>query len=171
MFVLRTLSHALAMALFLSASTAIATEAFPTATGPGLLTVTGALDEMHGDAVVLDRALLEGLPRRSFATSTIWSEGVITFEGVPITALLERLGVESGTLHLTAVNDYGIDIPVEDLLSNDPILADRMNGQEMSLRDKGPLWLVYPYDEDDRFQTEVIFSRSIWQLDRIEVRD
>jgi hypothetical protein len=159
------------MALFLSASTAIATEAFPPATGPGLLTVTGTIDEMHGDAVVLDRALLDALPRRSFATSTIWSEGIVTFEGVPISALLERLGVESGTLHLTAVNDYSIDIPVEDLLSNDPILADRMNGQEMSLRDKGPLWLVYPYDEDDRFQTEVIFSRSIWQLDRIEVRD
>jgi hypothetical protein len=44
-----------------------------------------------------------------------------------------------------------------------------MNGAEMSIRDKGPLWIVYPYDASDDFRSEVVYSRSIWQLDRIEV--
>ena len=39
----------------------------------------------------------------------------------------------------------------------------------MTLRDKGPLWLVYPYDADTAYQSEVIYARSVWQLDRIEV--
>ena len=37
------------------------------------------------------------------------------------------------------------------------------------MRDKGPLWIIYPYDQNTDYQTEVIYSRSIWQLDRIEV--
>jgi hypothetical protein len=49
------------------------------------------------------------------------------------------------------------------------MIAFRMNGAPMSVRDKGPLWIVYPYDSDPRFQTEIIYSRSIWQLDRLEV--
>jgi hypothetical protein len=44
------------------------------------------------------------------------------------------------------------------------------NGAEMSMRDKGPLWIVYPYDAKPDYQSELIYSRSIWQLDRIEVQ-
>ncbi|RYH00603.1 oxidoreductase, partial [Salipiger sp. IMCC34102] len=39
----------------------------------------------------------------------------------------------------------------------------------MQVRDKGPLWIVYPYDDTPEYRSEVIYSRSIWQLDRIEV--
>ena len=44
-----------------------------------------------------------------------------------------------------------------------------MNGEIMSLRDKGPLWVIYPYDQNAAYRSEVTYSRSIWQLDRIEV--
>ena len=43
------------------------------------------------------------------------------------------------------------------------------NGEPMSVRDKGPLWVVYNFDSNPEFQTEVMYSRSIWQLDRIVV--
>ncbi len=39
----------------------------------------------------------------------------------------------------------------------------------MSVREKGPLWIVYPYSSSPEFQNEVIYSRSIWQLNRITV--
>jgi hypothetical protein len=38
----------------------------------------------------------------------------------------------------------------------------------MSIREKGPLWLVYPYDLNKAYQSETIYSRSIWQLVRID---
>jgi hypothetical protein len=41
----------------------------------------------------------------------------------------------------------------------------------MSLRDKGPLWIIYPYDSKSDFRTEVVYSRSIWQRDRLEALD
>ena len=43
------------------------------------------------------------------------------------------------------------------------------NGGRMSVRDKGPLWIVYPFDSSEEYQAELIYSRSIWQLVRIEV--
>ena len=50
------------------------------------------------------------------------------------------------------------------------VLAFLRNGDEMSVRDKGPLWVVYPYDSTPEYQSELIYSRSVWQLARIEVQ-
>ena len=49
------------------------------------------------------------------------------------------------------------------------ILAIEANGKPLSVRDKGPIWLLYPFDSDARYQTEVIYARSIWQIERMEV--
>ena len=39
----------------------------------------------------------------------------------------------------------------------------------MSIRDKGPLMLVYPFDLDQSLFNEKYFSRSVWQIKEIEV--
>lgn len=70
-----------------------------------------------------------------------------------------------------AVNDYAVEIPVESWPGTGPIVAYLNNGAPMSLRDKGPLWIVYPFDNTPDYQTEVVYSRSIWQLDRISVKN
>jgi hypothetical protein len=62
-------------------------------------------------------------------------------------------------------------MPLADAMVDGPLLAFLMNGEPMSVRDKGPVWLVYPYDADAAFRTEQIYAWSIWQLDRIEVSD
>ncbi|RYH00523.1 oxidoreductase, partial [Salipiger sp. IMCC34102] len=79
------------------------------------------------------------------------------------------LEVDGGTLLATAINDYTVEIPVSDAVEGGPIIAYQMDGAEMQVRDKGPLWIVYPYDDTPEYRSEVIYSRSIWQLDRIEV--
>jgi hypothetical protein len=103
-----------------------------------------------------------------FTTTTIWTDGPQSFSGVPLAALLAHLGIEDGTLRAIAANDYAVEIPVSSITDAAPILAFTQNGAPMSRRDRGPIWLVYPYDSDPVFRTEVIYSRSIWQLDRIE---
>ena len=122
-----------------------------------------------GETTELDMPALKSMEAREFETTTIWTEGPQTFTGVPLAALLEELGVTEGTIKATAINDYAVEIPVEDAVEGGPIIAYRLNGDPMSVRDKGPLWVVYPYDSDTAYQTEVIYSRSIWQLDRIDV--
>jgi hypothetical protein len=49
------------------------------------------------------------------------------------------------------------------------LVAYAMNGQTMQLRDKGPLWIVFPYDDSVQYQTDYVFSQSVWQLNRLDV--
>jgi len=50
-----------------------------------------------------------------------------------------------------------------------PILAYAMDGAPMLVRDKGPIWVIYPYDEGARYRTDTVYARSVWHLDRIDV--
>jgi len=54
-------------------------------------------------------------------------------------------------------------------LEDGPLLAYLRNGETMSVRDKGPVWLIFPFDDEPKFQNEEYYSRSIWQLDQIEI--
>ena len=132
--------------------------------GEVLLTLTH-----DGGTSEFDIAALEALGAEEFSTTTIWTEGEQTFTGVSLLALLAEAGISDGTLKATAINDYAVEIPVSDAVVGGPIVAYFLNGEPMSVRDKGPLWIVYPFDADPHYQTEVIYSRSIWQLDRIEL--
>ena len=121
-----------------------------------------------GDVVrEYDLETLAAMPSVTFRTTTIWTEGDQTFTGVPLSHVLADAGVTGGTLEARAINDYAVRIPVSDAVEGGPIIAYRRNGQDMSVRDKGPLWIVYPFDSKQEYQSEVIYSRSIWQLDRL----
>lgn len=140
--------------------------------GPVLLTVDGRIGLRNaGDAAQLDRAHLEALPAVTFRTGTIWTAGVDEFTGVPLRALLEALGAEGATIRATAANAYSIEIPVDSLDPEAPIVAYRINGEPFPLRRNGPLWVVYPYDADDSYRNELVYGRSIWQLVTITVTD
>lgn len=159
----RVLAYAIAT-LFVFAGP-LSADTIPAPTGDVILTVTG----VDAAPVQFDRASLSALGLKTVETTTIWTEDTQTFEGVSLKSIIDALGVESGTLFATAINDYTVEIPVTDALENGPIIALTLNGEAMSIRDKGPLWVVYPYDSSAQFRTEVVYSRSIWQLDRIEV--
>lgn len=123
----------------------------------------------EGQVKTFDRAALEALGVETFETTTIWTEGVQRFEGVSLARIAQEIGVTEGTLLATAINDYTVEIPLSDAVENGPIIATLLNDKQMSVRDKGPLWIVYPYDANADYRSEVIYSRSIWQLDRIEL--
>ena len=49
------------------------------------------------------------------------------------------------------------------------ILALKRDGVYMPVRDKGPLFIVYPYDSDSDLQHRRYYSRSAWQVARLIV--
>ncbi|MEM7213146.1 MAG: hypothetical protein AAF479_14865, partial [Pseudomonadota bacterium] len=122
-----------------------------------------------GAQASLTLAELDALEQVTITTTTIWTEGEITFTGPALSRVLELMEIDDETLILTALNDYAIEMPAPEAGATYPIIATRMDGAAMSVRDKGPFWIVFPYDSDEAFQTEEVFAQSIWQLDRIEV--
>jgi hypothetical protein len=167
---LRTLLPTLTAVAF-SAFAALAQD-LPQPEGEVLLTVSGAISTTNnGSTAEFDLDMLKALDDTTIETTTIWTEGTQVFQGVSLNVLMTRLGIDGGTLRATAINDYAVEIPVSDATPEGPILAYLLNGDTMSIRDKGPLWVIYPYDANSDYRSEVIYSRSIWQLDRIEAID
>lgn len=132
-----------------------------------ILTVTGP----HGRQHRFTRDDLAAMPQTAFTTSTIWTEGAQTFQGVTLQVLLDHLAEQGGRLALSAANGYRVERRLEELLPDAALLAYLRNGAPMSLRDKGPVWLIYDFDSDPIYRTEVIYANSIWQLDRIDLAD
>jgi hypothetical protein len=121
------------------------------------------------DVATLSLADLDAMKQVQFETSTIWIEGVNTFSGVSLKALLEAYNADGTAIEMMALNDYSVNMPIVELEKNAPIIATRLNGETMSVRDKGPYWVIFPYDSNTEYQTETVYSRSIWQLNRLRV--
>lgn len=147
-----------------------------------------ALDQPKGDVVLtvsahqlghpningtaqFDLPMLEALAGRTAEMETPWTEGKVKFSGPLLRSILEAAGAHGSQLKVIALNDYSANVPMEDAAKLDTILATRMNGNTMSVRDKGPLFLIYPFDKDGSLFNEKYFSRSVWQIKSIEVSE
>lgn len=60
-------------------------------------------------------------------------------------------------------------IPSEDIDKYNPILAIRKDDKLMSVRDKGPVWVIYPLSDFKEEKNEVLHSRMVWQVDKIDI--
>ncbi|MEH6692071.1 MULTISPECIES: molybdopterin-dependent oxidoreductase [Pseudorhizobium] len=141
--------------------------------GPVVLTVSSpVLDHPNvGATAQFDLQMLEALAGRSAKVRTPWTSGEVEFSGPYLRSVLEAAGARGAKLRITALNDYYADVPMEDVAQLDTILATRLHGKTMSVREKGPLFLIYPFDLDPNLYNEKYFSRSVWQIVKIEVTD
>jgi len=123
------------------------------------------------DPIELSLEDLDALEQVAFTTTTLWTDGRVEFSGVPLKTLLTSVDAEGSSVEMVALNDYAVSIPLDALEDDAPIVATRMNGETMSVRDKGPYWVVFPYDSDPKYRTETNYALSIWQLNRLKVVD
>lgn len=147
-----------------------AAAALPAPTGEPILTVSGSLGVANGDgAAAFDRGMLERLGVSSFTTSTPWYERPVAFEGVLVANLLSAVGAKGRTVTAVALNDYATEIPVSDFQRFGVLLALKRDGAYMPVRDKGPIFLIYPFDMNPELKARLYYSRCVWQLRRMVV--
>jgi hypothetical protein len=146
-----------------------AAEPLPPAKGAVVLTVSGNIEQTNAPGrAEFDRDMLEGLGRKSLKATFVISGKTHLFEGIPLRAVLERVGGKGTAIRASALNDYEIDIPWDDL-KYDPLIAMSADGQLLTLRDKGPLWIVYPRDDHSALRDDIHDSRWVWQLNRLHI--
>ena len=150
---------------------ATAAETIAAPTGKVILTVTGKIGHRNSDSgMAFDLAMLDTLPQGRFDGETPWTKGRNVFTGPLGSAVLDAAGVAGGNLRVNALNDYNADVPASDFRTYAVILATRHDGAVMSIRDKGPLWVIYPMDKDASLRTETTYTRSVWQVKSIDVQ-
>jgi hypothetical protein len=99
-----------------------------------------------------------------------WYDKPVTYEGVLGSRLLEIIGPPKGAkfLLLRALNDYAARIPVSDFSRWPVMFALKLDGKYMTVREKGPIWIVYPNHLYPELGRQPHTPKWIWQVRDIE---
>ncbi|AOF87133.1 oxidoreductase molybdopterin binding domain protein [Hydrogenophaga sp. RAC07] len=139
--------------------------------GRTVLSVSGKIGASNkGELAVFDMAMIEKLPQHSFTTRTPWYDKPVKFTGPLLADVLAAVKASGATVSAVAINDYAINIPVEDVNKHGVLMARLIDDKPIPVRSKGPLFVVYPFDNAAELRTSVYYERSIWQLKALDVK-
>ena len=96
--------------------------------------------------------------------------GVHAWQGVPVSRLIALSGRKPHSLQVAALNGYSVSVPVEDIQRFNPILALRRDGALISVREKGPFLLIYPFDTFPELNQQIYLNRLVWQVNEITLQ-
>ncbi|MBB5321661.1 hypothetical protein [Marinobacter oulmenensis] len=139
---------------------------------PGHVLAGPELKVTNGErTLVLDRAELEeALPQTVIETTSPYYDGTVEFSGPSLKAVIEHLGIASESeITLAALNDYRVTGSLDQMLAMDAIVATRRNGKVMSVRERGPFWVMLPLSQRTELDNEGYHRFMVWQLSRIEL--
>lgn len=118
----------------------------------------------QNEVVVLGVPGLKALGWETMTTTTPWTAKPIEFGGVPLKRILDHAGVTSEAVQAIALNDYEAPINVADAVAWEAFVACEADGEPMSVRDKGPCWIVFPWSKRPELDNGVVKATSVWQL-------
>ena len=148
-------------------------DSIPAPTGDVVLTMMGDIGITNsGDTLQLDMPTLEGFGLVKYTVNDPWLEATNTYTGVLMSDLSEVLGASSGatSMHITALDDYTVEISLADVEKWPILLATRTNGNYMDVENSGPTRVIFPYDtysDIDKVETKTLW---IWNIKSVEIR-
>lgn len=146
-------------------------DTFPQPAGRVILTVSGEISNTNrGSKAEFDREMLHDLGLRSISVTTAWTDGIQHFQGVAMSDLMAAVGATGTKVEAIALNDYAYTIDIDDFSRYSVILATTLNGKPLKIRDKGPLWIIYPLDAFSEIEKIAIERRMVWQLRELIVK-
>ena len=147
-------------------------EAIPAPSGEEVLAISGLIAAKNGDdALNFDIPTLERLGLVEYSVQDPWLKDNFTYTGVLLSDLLKYAGTfhTAQSVHMVALDDYQVDIPIADINKWPILLATRANGEYMSVDNYGPTRVIYPYGSHSIDPTSHN-DLWIWSLRSIEVR-
>ncbi|AVG15509.1 oxidoreductase [Chromobacterium vaccinii] len=139
---------------------------------PIILTVSGKIGVFtNKDKMVYEfRAKdFQTLKQRAIVTKTSWTPAS-TFSGPLIRDILAKVGAAGSKVKFQALNDYAYPIDRREFDKYNVILARSMNSKLLEVKERGPLWVMYPIaDMPSTAKGPQLDAKLVWQVDRIVV--
>lgn len=157
----------------------MAAEPLPEPTGRVLLIITGNIGVTNSgtnsvmgqpEQAEFDLDLLDSLPQHEFRTQTPWTTGEHNFSGVLLSDLLARVNAKGFVIKAMAFNNYFSEIDIRRPGLDAMLLATRLDGSPMRIRDKGPTWLMLPLSDMNELNNKRYHDLLIWQLRILNVQ-
>lgn len=135
------------------------------------LSISGKIDKTTNSAKssyeMSEREFL-ALPAVTVTTSTPWSP-TSEFRGPLLSEVLNKAQTQGKKLRLVALDDFSVEVDADYLEKYGTILATSKDGVRLSIRDFGPIFVMYPRDSFKELDTPVAASYLVWQLCGINV--
>lgn len=145
-------------------------EELPAPEGRVLLSISGDIAHPNvGGEAFFDRSMLMALSPLVVCTRTPWHRESGCFQGPLLRDVLAAAGVAADSIVVQSLNEYRAEIPVEELHDYDVILAMRRDGEPVPIREFGPLFVLYPFDDHPELLNEAVRFRSVWHVAEIHV--
>ncbi|WP_051560176.1 hypothetical protein [Marinobacterium jannaschii] len=135
-----------------------------------ILSLTGAVQQSNrtDGGLHFDFEMLEQFPQHSFVTNTPYTKHPHEYRGPRLLTVLEHAGIANKQLTATALNKYSVTLSGSEL--KQAILAIRQDGKKMRIRNKGPIWLMFPLDTVPGLDKPDVHQQMIWQLRSISAQ-
>jgi hypothetical protein len=137
-----------------------------------ILTVTGNIKHTNQQGTLqLSITQLKALPQKTINTTTYWTDGLIEFKGPLLRDVIALAEGTGRSIKAIASNEYLIEIPFVDIETYNVILALEQDGEALTMRTKGPIWIIYPWSDHKVLEKPKYYARSIWQLEALDISE
>ncbi|MEF1289037.1 hypothetical protein [Vibrio sp. M260118] len=163
----KTLATVIASILLLFSQSVLALSA---PTGEPILWVSGNIAESNSDqGVEFDQAMIDQLQQVTVQTNNHVVEQTVEYKGPTISSILELVKSRGESVRIIAWDDYVVTVPVSDLDKYQVLLATHEAGKRLTIDDKGPFFVVFPFADHAELRNDFYYSLSVWQVREIVV--
>lgn len=115
---------------------------------------------------------LDAMPQSTLTLElpeTLGIQGSHSWQGISLQELLKLSDSSGQSIRLQALNGYYATLPISDAEQFNPVLAYRRDGQNLTIREKGPFILIYPFNKFKQLGQQLYINRSVWQINEIHI--
>jgi len=109
------------------------------------------------------------LPQYDVQTKLPWTQEAHIYSGPYLKDVLQSAKVEGGQLTLEALDYYSVSLDFQKIAKFNPILALKKDGKALTIRSKGPIWLILPIDDYPQLNAAIYNDYMVWHLVKISV--
>lgn len=113
--------------------------------------------------------MIEALQTSSIVTANHVLSKPTNYKGPVLGDLLNQLGARGDSVFVTALDDYTAELKRSEIEKYDVLLATHENGKMMTIDDRGPFFIVFPFDKYKELRRDLYYNMSVWQIKSIEV--
>jgi len=111
------------------------------------------------------------LPQHDITTKLPWTSESNTYSGPYLKDVLQSAKTTGQWISLHALDYYNVSLNFQQIERFNPILALKKDGRLLTVRSKGPIWLLLPVDDYPELNAAIYNDYMIWHLVKIGVEE
>ena len=111
------------------------------------------------------------LPQHEILANIPWTNETHSYSGPYLEDVLALADTTGKWLTLYALDRYQISFSFDRIRQYKPILALTVDRKKLTVRTKGPIWLILPVDDYRELDAAIYHDYMVWQLIKITVEE